>query len=365
MKIALLCAALALLSALPASADTPPHYKLTVLPLRLDTGGDLNNKGQIVGTVIAGHHETSDGSQPTHSAVLWQKGRPLRRLAIPIPPHLTDSYPVRINDRGAVVGRFYSQDSGAITLIESEAFRWQKGRTTKISGLPDNGYSEAFGLNNKGEVVETFNNNLRAVDVPPNADVSFPHSFVYRSGRMTSFGFGVANGINDSGEVIGEYAERVEDATQGVLWRGGHRTLLGMDPAAINKWGWIAGARDIYNPGDHRHLQPVSLACLWKKGRAFTLGKPGSVAAALNSRGQVVGEVTKPEPHSLPQEHAILWQRGREYDLNRCVRLPRGWTLSGATGINDQGWIIGTGGISDGPSSPPLGRQFTFLLTPR
>ena len=351
-----------------AKADKPPRYRLIVLPLRLDNptgrGGCLNNKGQVVGTVFAERHFTSEGRQPNRLAVLWQKGRSLRQLPIPrtapFPnsPPFPDCYPVCINDKGQVAGEFYSQDSGAITITESQAFVWQNGRMTQITGLPGDGYSAALGMNNKGAVVGTFNNNLHAVEVPPGADVSFPHAFLYQGNKRTSLGLGIACGINEREEIIGE------DAGKGMLWSNSRWTGLDMDPSAINQWGWIAGNQNVLKRLDHSHQQTVTVACLWKKGHVIVLGKPNSHAYALNNRGQVVGQAEMSQPHEGSDEHAVLWQQGKAYDLNHCVRLPKGWTLTMATSVNDQGWIIGQGYV-DKISPQGLPEDFTFLLTPR
>jgi uncharacterized protein (TIGR03437 family) len=58
-----------------------------------------------------------------------------------------------------------------------------------------------------------------------------------------------------------------------------------------------------------------------------------SYAYAANSRGQVVGT----------NGHAVLWQSGAMLDLNKLLPPDSGWVLKTATGINDEGQIIGNG----------------------
>jgi uncharacterized membrane protein len=78
---------------------------------------------------------------------------------------------------------------------------------------------------------------------------------------------------------------------------------------------------------------------------------PDSKASALNDRGQVVGNA-----YHKADEAALLWQRGKVYELNTLVPPRSGWKLQNALAINNQGYIIGNGihnGIRRG-----------FLLTP-
>lgn len=76
-------------------------------------------------------------------------------------------------------------------------------------------------------------------------------------------------------------------------------------------------------------------ATLWAAGTASdlgTLGGPNSIARATNNSGQIVGGAATPAGM-----HAFLWEDGRMRDLGT---LP-GFTQSIATGINENGEVIG------------------------
>ena len=71
------------------------------------------------------------------------------------------------------------------------------------------------------------------------------------------------------------------------------------------------------------------------------------------------GAKPKTTPRALPADgaHALLWQNGQMIDLNGCIPAGSGWVLTGASDINNQGQICGTGKHN--------GQQAGFLLTPQ
>ena len=86
----------------------------------------------------------------------------------------------------------------------------------------------------------------------------------------------------------------------------------------------------------------IGHAVVWNGTIATDLGSPGgsSYAFAINNIGQVAGyaEFGNRTPH------AILWSNNTAIDLNSYLDssiVGAGWLLLGATGINDNGWIVG------------------------
>jgi len=61
--------------------------------------------------------------------------------------------------------------------------------------------------------------------------------------------------------------------------------------------------------------------------------------------------------YNTGSHHAFLWENDTFYDLNNYIPEDSGWILTGAQGINDEGYIVGYG-IS------PNGEYHGFLLTP-
>jgi probable HAF family extracellular repeat protein len=83
-----------------------------------------------------------------------------------------------------------------------------------------------------------------------------------------------------------------------------------------------------------------------------TLGGPYTLPVDINELGQIVGDADT-EPHV---NHAFLWEDGAIKDLNDLILPNSGWTLYGATDINNLGQIVGYGDLN--------GVRHSFLLTP-
>jgi probable HAF family extracellular repeat protein len=107
------------------------------------------------------------------------------------------------------------------------------------------------------------------------------------------------------------------------------------------------------------HILPGNASC-----HAFLYPGPGgsmqdlstlgganeSQAYGINASGQVVGFAFLAGNQS---ERAFLYTDGQMQDLNALTDLPNGVSLLVASGINDQGWIVGT-----------TSSNHAFLLTP-
>jgi probable HAF family extracellular repeat protein len=81
-------------------------------------------------------------------------------------------------------------------------------------------------------------------------------------------------------------------------------------------------------------------------------GFSSSSANALNNLGQVVGNLS----NDIGPTHAFVWQSGVMTDLNTLIPGDSGWVLQEATGINDNGQIVGVGVVQ--------GRTRAFRLDP-
>src|SRR5258708_37923513 len=87
------------------------------------------------------------------------------------------------------------------------------------------------------------------------------------------------------------------------------------------------------------------------------VAKPGtgSLAAAVNGHGQVVGSSL----NSKGESRAVIWENGKITDLNDLIPGATGLVLTRATAINNRGQIVVEQQTqSDGPTK-------SFLLTPR
>jgi probable HAF family extracellular repeat protein len=182
---------------------------------------------------------------------------------------------------------------------------------------------------------------------------------------------GVANALNNLGQVVGQSYLPGNMTAHAFLWDKGHNssltdlgTLGGDNSSAL----WLNDAGEVVGYAD---LPPGSQSCsgqacvhhafLWKLGVMTDLGTigtdPCSRAVSINSRGQVVG-FTASICGGNGSGHGFLWQNGGPaIDLNTLVAPGSGLTVNSATYINDRGEIAGTGVLASGD-------VHAFLLIP-
>ena len=161
------------------------------------------------------------------------------------------------------------------------------------------------------------------------------HAYLWQGDQMRDLGlltggdFSEAFGINDSGQVVG--SSNTSDSMRAFIWSSsGGLQWLPMLPGtnasqayAINAAGQIAGVSGMH-------------AAVWGKGAVQDLGAlPGanwSEAHGLNNLGQVVGSST-----TTDGPRAVLWSHGAMQNLGTLS----GDESSRANFINDQGMIVG------------------------
>jgi len=146
------------------------------------------------------------------------------------------------------------------------------------------------------------------------------HGFVWANGSMRELGqgpFAGATGINEHGQIIGTSSSAAYSEEHAVLWEHGKMVDLGprSGVTAINERGQILGFRYVADNGGF-----TSTAVLWENGTMRSLGL--ARAAAINDRGQVVGE---------NGGRAVEWQKGKIIDLGPGE----------AVDINNRGQILG------------------------
>lgn len=330
MKFKAVVAGLAVLAMAPSVAFAQVRYSVTDLGT---LGGSysyaygINSNGQVVGDA-----QTSSGVQ---HAFLYSGGimTDLGTLGGSL------SIARSINDSGQIVG---------VSDISSSAyhpFLYSGGHMTDLNTFV--GSSEAFGINNNGQVVGEWHNNYPGVG---------GRAFLISGASSSSLGtFGglqsSANAINNNGQIVGS-ADTSAGFGHAFFYSGGIMTDLGTlggsrsVAGAINDSGQIVGNADTAS---------ATHAFLYSGGHMIDLGTLGgsvSEAFGINNNGQVVGA-----DDTGFTWHAFLYSEGIMTDLNSLIPANSGWTLSQATAINDSGQIVGYG-------TSPSGLNRAFLLTP-
>ena len=305
--------------------------------------GDLSNRGEVVGSTIAG-------------GFIWSVKRGF------IQPLSTESAafyaPVAINDRGQIVG--VTTVDGISTHV---ALRSASGRVRDLGALGpfSSGFSFAqpTALNDRGEVVGQSSS--------PSDEY---HAFLWtaRTG-MTDFGAtSFLRDINNRGHIVGTIG------TQAVLWSEvdawQELGILGVSPLsyfyssanAINDRGWVVGGSTAREGG----------AFLWTpKGGMENLGfiQPTSgvyhfsEASDINERGSIVGIsrsttfLPTPDDDEVAfEEHPFVWTtRTGMIDLNTLISPSSGWWIAEPIAINDRNEILAVG------LHPTVGQRYVIL----
>jgi probable HAF family extracellular repeat protein len=191
--------------------------------------------------------------------------------------------------------------------------------------------SEAFGINNSGQVVGYA---LTASRVK--------HAFLESNGSMTDLGtfgssFSIAMGINGSGQIAVTSFNTVTTNTAAYLYSNGKTTNLGTlggssaETNGIDNDGQATGDSVNASGGDH--------AFLYSSGHMTDLGTLGGASSrgyGVNDSGEVVGF-----SQTSTGTAAFLYSGGQMINFNNLLPADSNWTAFSATGINDGGQVVG------------------------
>lgn len=164
--------------------------------------------------------------------------------------------------------------------------------------------------------------------------------------------YSYATGINDSGQVVGEYKPDYPLNSMNSFITGANG--VGMEnldffgskfinASGISNSGQVAGYYDFNDNGNFRaFITGPNGAGVTDLG---TLGGIGSYGLDINNSGQVAGESFLPDNRTV---HAFI--TGANGVGMTDLGTLDGKTSSSATGINDSGQVVGSSGNYDGPS---------------
>jgi probable HAF family extracellular repeat protein len=223
-----------------------------------------------------------------------------------------------INDRGQVVGLSTLADT------TQRAFVWSSATGMRNLGLlhPSDGYSTANGINNSGQVVGV------------SGDFAFlwlPGSGMQDLGNLGGIG-AIAYGINNLGEVVGS-SNTTDQSTHAFFWTSSGwmqdiGTLgIGSVAYAINDSEEVAGT---YTLSDGKTLHAFKWTPTGGMVDLGTLGGPSSTAFAISPSGQIAGVTSD----ANFQTEGFVWNQTRGMrSLN--------FAGTAALGINSAGQVVG------------------------
>jgi probable HAF family extracellular repeat protein len=235
-----------------------------------------------------------------------------------------------INNSGQVVGV-----SSTIRDSYGHAFLYSGGVMTDLLGESPLVISFAYGISNSGLIVGTNGSGGNGFG---------GQAFLYSGGSMQNLGYlpgatiSDAYAINDSGQVAGSaWTGEYGTSIRAFLFSGGSMQDLGPFPGngggtsagGINNSGQVVGW---FYSNSSAHAFSYDGGVMTDLG---TLGGLGSIATGINNSGQVVGAADT----SSGVKDAFLFSNGTMQDL-RTLAAPYNYS-SGALGINNSGQIVG------------------------
>ena len=226
-----------------------------------------------------------------------------------------------------------SANAGGTDL--GHAILWSRGSVRDLGTLGTGFYSEAWGINNFGQVVGSSytngGNGLTGV-----------HGFMYSEAEglvdlTPGSDRGFALDINDAGQVTGY--KTALGGFHAFRWQEGTFVDLGVLPGmahsvgwAINAFGQVAGNSTSASGNSERLFRSLD-------GKGLqNLGGTGehNVALGINASGQVVGMRGSSAKRAL-----LFTDEAGLQDLNTLIDPSLGWVLLAANDINDDGQIVG------------------------
>jgi probable HAF family extracellular repeat protein len=324
-------------------------------------GGDssytnaINSHGQIVGQSQNGLIDPVTGT-PEFVAAVWQDGRVIDLGTF----GGGFSVATANNNRQQVVGCAFNDvpDSFAPTGVlygigfdpeQLRAFRWQGQELQDLGTLggPD---ACAMWINDRGQIAgASFTNSI----VNPATGLPTLDPFLWEHGRMHDLGtlggtLGFSTIVNNRGQVAGQSNLAGDVDAHAFLWERGTMTDLGTLGGTFSTPLWLNDAGEVVGlattPGD-----PTFHASQWTNGAITDLGTLdgdcSSVALALNSEGQIVGQSVSCDFSTV---RAVVWDKKGPHDLNNLVNPGSGLQLTEPKMINDVGQIVALGLLPNG-----------------
>jgi probable HAF family extracellular repeat protein len=270
-----------------------------------------------------------------------------------------------INNRGDVAGTSFIVDSKDTAFVNI-------GGTVHDIGAaaPDFQESDAYAINDSRWVVGTLLNGRS-----PGFN---SRAFIYRNGDiqvLPTFGGldGAALAVSNRGHVTGGATEATAPGAvqvfQGFLYYKGKMVRLGTLPGGVGSVG-----RDVNDRGE---VAGIAITPTGTKGFVYAHGKMVDVgtlggriittAEAINDAGIVVGQSTGIESGSA---RGFIWAFGKIVDLNRLVGRRSAWQVREARDINDSYQILAWGCRVDNDAvcrwlrlDPPAGTRI-FKIPP-
>lgn len=297
-------------------------------------------------------------------AVLFAHGRVISLGTLPGGSH---AFAQNIDNRGQVAGYSNNATPDRCSFFgwgtQTRGFVWRDGVMHDLGTL--GGADTVISWQNDHGQIAGLSYTSNKPDPANNGCPGFA-PFLWQHGKMIDLGtlggtLGLANWINDRGEVVGFSNLAGDKNAHPFLWRDGKMIDLGTPGGNFGQAVYISDSGDTAGfyatPDGHAH------AILWRGRRMVKLPTVGAAtnafANAVNNRGQVVGNENDSHGNEII---ASLWTRGHGYDLSTLV-APTSFQMVSADYIDAHGNIVGHGVYTSGPHKGDA-RMFLLLRNP-
>ena len=322
----LLLAGILLTLCLPVAANA--QYAYDIVSLGNYHPNAINNNGQVACNLY------SPIDQQYH-AFKYNNGQFSDLFHTPV----YSSYASGINDAGQIAGTYQSSAS----TLQSFLYNSQTGA---LNTMGTGQGSHAYAINQNGDVAGYFRFGTNGLT----------HAFIYststgqlhdidqNAGNPSGSSLSEATAINNLGQAAGMAIGPAVGVVAGpqyvFIYSNGVMQNIGTLPnsvgptiTGINNSGNVIGYALIPNNGVHGFL--------YRNGQmqdlSAALSLPGEgFADGINNAGDIIGQ---------DGNGGFLYHNGAVKDLNSLIDPSLGWNIDGATAINDNGQIIGTGNL--------------------
>jgi probable HAF family extracellular repeat protein len=213
-----------------------------------------NNRGQITGWSETDTFDPKNCVAPQKlqfRPVIWGPGRD-QITELPLIPGDSSGAATAINDRGQAIGISGICDQAVGRRSAIHAVLWDRGRAIEIVG--DNGgpyWDTPMAINDRGEVVgfvgrdnDPDGNQLRAFYW------SRRKGFRYLTPLPGYEGYSEARGLNNRGQIVGISCTEGAAVCRPVIWRNAFSPAVDLDTLAPDYDGVLATAQDINDAGE-------------------------------------------------------------------------------------------------------------------
>ena len=364
-------------SAAQAQTRKPKHY--TVIDLGT-LGGTYSDAYGIndAGVVSGGAATPSQTNGLAQTAFLWFNGK-MKNLGTldgsKCPQCSSEAGGPNAENVSALISETALTDPngedfcGFGTHLQCRAAIWKEGVMTALRNLPGGRNSQAYSINERGQVAGFAENGIfdSTCTVPSQvmryeAVLWEPDGYIRELDPLPGDTVSFAFGMNNEGQVVGVsgLCSNVSLPPTGpagphaVLWeRDGHVIDLGSLPGgvmnnvagSINNRGEVAGTSVLSDGTVH------SFVWTRKSGMKDVGALPGAVVTvtpccgSINDRGEAVGFSVDGTTGNF---RAFVWQNGEITDLNSLIPADSPLYLLMANIVNSRGEIVGLGLTSTG-----------------